>query len=37
MRHGDSTRRWHPPRMMCSLVVTLAVALAWMTAVAATY
>ena len=37
MRHSDSTRRWQPPPMMRSLLVTMAVALAWMVAVAATH
>jgi hypothetical protein len=37
MRHNDIVRRWNPPPMLRSLAVTMAVALAWMVAIAATH
>ncbi len=36
MRHADTAERWSQPNILRNLVVTLAIALVWMVAVAAT-
>ena len=36
MRHADTAERWSQPHILRNLVVTLAIALVWMVAVAAT-
>jgi hypothetical protein len=37
MRHAHTAERWNQPYILRNLIVTLAVALGWMVAVAATY
>ena len=36
MRHAHTAERWSQPHILRNLVVTLAIALVWMVAVAAT-
>ena len=37
MRHADTAERWSQPHILRNLMVTLAIALVWMVAVAATH
>jgi hypothetical protein len=37
MRQGYSTERWSQPHILRHLLITMAIALVWMVAVAATY